>query len=142
MSFFSQNGGARRNAIHAGSWYNGNPLELSSEIGRWTSSEPPVERNAKVGTYSRIGLLRGYGNLQSYWTTAKLWKLTVVLATAKLKKLTVVLATANLKKLTVVLTYQAIIVPHAGYRFSGETASAAWSRLNLGPSIKRIVVIG
>ncbi len=30
-------------------------------------------------TYSRIVLLRRYGNLQSYWTTAKLWKLTVVL---------------------------------------------------------------
>jgi hypothetical protein len=30
-------------------------------------------------TYSRIGLLRSYGNLQSYWTTAKPWKLTVVL---------------------------------------------------------------
>ncbi len=30
-------------------------------------------------TYSRIGLLRGYGNLQSYWTTTRLWKLTVVL---------------------------------------------------------------
>jgi hypothetical protein len=29
-------------------------------------------------TYSRIGLLRSYGNLQSYWTTTKLWKLTVV----------------------------------------------------------------
>ncbi len=32
-----------------------------------------------MGTYSRIGLLRSNGNLQSYWTTAKLWKLTVVL---------------------------------------------------------------
>jgi hypothetical protein len=30
-------------------------------------------------TYSRIGLLRSYGNLQSYWTTTKLWKPTVVL---------------------------------------------------------------
>ncbi len=30
-------------------------------------------------TYSRIGLLRSYGNLQSYWTTTKLRKLTVVL---------------------------------------------------------------
>jgi hypothetical protein len=29
--------------------------------------------------YSRIGLLRSYGNLQSYWTTSKLWKLPVVL---------------------------------------------------------------
>ena len=29
--------------------------------------------------YSRIGLLRSYGTLQSYWTTTKLWKLTVVL---------------------------------------------------------------
>ncbi len=32
-----------------------------------------------MGTYCRIGLLRSYGNLQSYWTTTKLWKLTVVL---------------------------------------------------------------
>ena len=30
-------------------------------------------------TYSRIGLLRSYGNLQSYWTTTTPWKLTVVL---------------------------------------------------------------
>jgi hypothetical protein len=30
-------------------------------------------------TYSRIGLLPSYGNLQSYWTTTKLWKLSVVL---------------------------------------------------------------
>ncbi len=30
-------------------------------------------------TYGRIGLLRSYGNLQSYWTTATLWELTVVL---------------------------------------------------------------
>jgi hypothetical protein len=30
-------------------------------------------------TYSRIGLLRSYGNLQSYWTTTNLGKLTVVL---------------------------------------------------------------
>ncbi len=30
-------------------------------------------------TYSRIGLLRSYGNLQSYCTTTKLWKLSVVL---------------------------------------------------------------
>ena len=30
-------------------------------------------------TYSRIGLLRSYGNLQSYWTTTKPWELTVVL---------------------------------------------------------------
>ncbi len=29
-------------------------------------------------TYGRIGLLRSYGNLQSYWTTTKLLKLTVV----------------------------------------------------------------
>ncbi len=32
-----------------------------------------------AGPYSRIGLLRSYGNLQSYWTTTKVWKLTVVL---------------------------------------------------------------
>jgi hypothetical protein len=30
-------------------------------------------------TYSRIGLLLCHGNLQSYWTTAMSWKLTVVL---------------------------------------------------------------
>jgi hypothetical protein len=32
-----------------------------------------------MGTYSRIGPLVSYRNLQSYWTTTKLWKLTVVL---------------------------------------------------------------
>ncbi len=30
-------------------------------------------------TYIRIGLGQSYGNLQSYWTRAKLWNLTVVL---------------------------------------------------------------
>ncbi len=30
-------------------------------------------------TYSRIELLRLYGNLQPYWTTTTLWKLAVVL---------------------------------------------------------------
>ncbi len=35
--------------------------------------------NGRVVTYSRIGLLRSYGNLQSYWTTTKLRELTVVL---------------------------------------------------------------
>ncbi len=33
---------------------------------------------SKGETYGRIGLLRSYGNLQSYWTTTKLRKLTVV----------------------------------------------------------------
>ena len=32
-----------------------------------------------IETYSRIGLMRSHGNLQSYCTTTKLWKLTVVL---------------------------------------------------------------
>ncbi len=32
-----------------------------------------------IETYSRIGLLESYGNIQSYWTSTKLWKLTVVL---------------------------------------------------------------
>ena len=36
-------------------------------------------RSARPETYSRIGLLRGYGNLQSYWNTTKILKLTVVL---------------------------------------------------------------
>jgi hypothetical protein len=34
-------------------------------------------------TYSRIGLEQSYGNLQSYWTRATLWKLTVVLYLSK-----------------------------------------------------------
>ena len=42
-------------------------------------------------TYSRIGLLRRNVNLQSYWTTTKPCKLTVVLNITKLCKLTVVL---------------------------------------------------
>ena len=40
------------------------------------------ERNAlvrQVETYSRIVLPRSYGNLQSYWTTTKLCKLSDVL---------------------------------------------------------------
>ncbi len=44
------------------------------------------ERLSKVGSYSRIGLLRSHGNLQSYWTTAKLWKLTIVLDCCEAKK--------------------------------------------------------
>ena len=36
-------------------------------------------RSGEGETYSRIGLLRSYGNLQSYMTTTELWKLTVVL---------------------------------------------------------------
>ncbi len=31
-------------------------------------------------TYSRIGLVGSHGNLQSYWTSTKLWKYTVVLS--------------------------------------------------------------
>ncbi len=42
-------------------------------------------------TYSRIGLLRSCGNLQSYWTNTKLWKLTVVLDYYEAVELTVVL---------------------------------------------------
>ncbi len=44
-----------------------------------------------IETYSRIGLLRSYGNLQSYWTTTKLWKLTVVLDYYELLNLIVLL---------------------------------------------------
>ncbi len=36
-------------------------------------------RSEGMETYSRIGLIRSYGNLQSYWTNTKLSKLTVVL---------------------------------------------------------------
>jgi hypothetical protein len=36
-------------------------------------------RVTTLETYSRIGLLQSYGNLQSYWTSTKLWNLTVVL---------------------------------------------------------------
>ncbi len=39
--------------------------------------EIDIKRYAKV-TYSRIGLLRRYRNLQSYWTTTMLCKATVV----------------------------------------------------------------
>ncbi len=43
-------------------------------------SVPVVEPPRRIcETYGRIGLLRGYGNLRSYWTTTRLWKLTVVL---------------------------------------------------------------
>ncbi len=30
-------------------------------------------------THGRIEILRSYGNLQSFWTSTNLWKLTVVL---------------------------------------------------------------
>ncbi len=43
-------------------------------------------------TYSRIGLMRSDGNLQSYWTTTKLLKLTVVLYYYEAMGITVVLA--------------------------------------------------
>ena len=56
-------------------------------------------------TYSRIGLLRSYGNLQSYWTTKKLWKLTVVFDYYEAMELTVVLDYYEAMKLTVVLDH-------------------------------------
>jgi hypothetical protein len=69
-------------------------------------------------TYSRIGLLRSHGNLQSYWTTTKLSKLTVVLDYYETKEtysrigllrghgnLQSYWTTTNVWKLTVVLDY-------------------------------------
>ena len=59
-----------------------------SEHGPPVSIEIVKEKKVKIEpnyasvlleTYSRIGLVRSYGNLQSYWTTKYLWKLTVVL---------------------------------------------------------------
>ncbi len=47
-----------------------------SSILEWI---PFQEADNKVETYSRVGLLRSYGNLQSYWTTTKLREFTVVL---------------------------------------------------------------
>ncbi len=41
--------------------------------------EVVLDHYEAMETYSRIGLLRSYGNLQSYSTKTKLWKLTVVL---------------------------------------------------------------
>ena len=68
--------------------------------------------------YSRIGLLRSYGNLHSYWTTTKLLKLTVVLdyceAIETYSRIGLLLSHGNLQsywtttklwKLTVVLNY-------------------------------------
>ena len=49
--------------------YNGSGRKLTVVLEYYEAME----------TYSRIGILRSYGNLQSYWTTTKLWKLTVVL---------------------------------------------------------------
>ncbi len=37
------------------------------------------ENREQKETCSRIGLVRDYRNLQSYWTGTKLWKLTVVM---------------------------------------------------------------
>jgi hypothetical protein len=56
-------------------------------------------------TYSRIGLLRSYRNLQSYWTTTKLWNLQSYWTTTKPWKLTVVLDYYEAMELTVVLDW-------------------------------------
>ncbi len=56
-------------------WFN---ILSDKTTGRLSSSRP-IGQTAPVETYSRIGLVRRYGNLQSYWTSTKLWKLTVVL---------------------------------------------------------------
>ncbi len=61
-------------------------LETSEEYAYLQAGSISVSTQKKLaeqinsgGTYSLIGLLRSYGNLQSYWTTKKLWKLTFVL---------------------------------------------------------------
>ncbi len=52
-------------------------LDLSSEAIRITNLIERIMRGME--TYSRIGLPQNQGDLQSYWTTEKLRKLTVVL---------------------------------------------------------------
>ncbi len=64
--------------------------DFSAALGRMCSAslklsastqylEEVRQHLSRCGTYSRIGLPRSYGNLQSYWTTTKLWNITVVL---------------------------------------------------------------
>ncbi|MGM0597167.1 MAG: AmmeMemoRadiSam system protein B, partial [Myxococcota bacterium] len=36
----------------------------------------------------------------------------------------------------------AIIVPHAGYRFAGSTIAAAWSKVKARSKIKRVIILG
>ena len=51
-------------------------LGCTSNQGDYTRCEKHFNSSE---TYSRIGLLRSNGSFQSYWTTTKIWKLTVVL---------------------------------------------------------------
>ena len=51
-------------------------LSMKSDFSFWKNKS---SFEGLKETYGRIGLLRSYGNLQSYWTTVKLRKLTVVL---------------------------------------------------------------
>ncbi len=54
--------------------------EMEQEDLAEYSKEFNLKKRLRKGeTYSRIGLVRRYGNLQSYWTCKKIWKLTVVL---------------------------------------------------------------
>ncbi len=96
-------------------------------------------------TNSSIGLLRRYGNLQSYWTTTKLWKLTVLLdyyeATETYSRIGLLRRYGNLQsywltttlwKLTIVLnnletieTYRTFVFLHGEPRFEKNDESSS-----------------
>lgn len=53
------------------------------------------------------------------------------------------LADANAQSDKVKRPIKALIVPHAGYQYSGPTAAQAYAQLaNMGPSIQRVVLLG
>ena len=60
----------RKRKTHIGNLLSGDFSGLGSFV---------LDNSVTAGPYSRIGLGQRYGNLQSYWTRVKPWKLTVVL---------------------------------------------------------------
>jgi hypothetical protein len=93
------------------------------ELGSPSDGPSMVVDLVKFETYGRIGLLRSYSNLQSYWTTTKLFKLTVVLhyyeAMETYSRIALLRSYGNLQsywtttkpwKLTVVLQYYLFLV--------------------------------
>jgi hypothetical protein len=113
------------------------------------------QRTGRKATYSRIGLLRSYGNLQAYWTTTKLWKLTVVLdyyeAMETNSRIGLLRSYGNLQwywttvkrwKLTVVLEYREAMEL---YRLSGPlqndvcvSGSTGWE-IRLSPRVTSVL---
>ena len=64
-------------------------------------------------TCGRFGLLRSYGNLQSYWTTTRPWKLTVVLNKHFIKSLNHLFSIVHLDLLVFHCRFFAPIAPRS-----------------------------